>query len=101
MSSNCELTQQGPRHVTLFRQKAEPCAAVSRHLQVGFPAMTLINLNLLIANDDCCLDIFLAREGEVVSRLQPLGLAALEHERQSIERSANRTGPIQSIADAF
>src|SRR5262245_26851091 len=63
--------------------------------------MTFTDLKRLIANDDCCPDVFCARESEVVSRLKPFCFAALEHERQSVEKSANRTSPIQSVAYVF
>src|SRR5437867_1342188 len=63
--------------------------------------MSLTDLKRLIANDNCGLNLFCAREGEVVSRLQPFCFAALKHEWQSVQKSADRKSPIQSIADTL
>src|SRR5262245_35735928 len=82
-----------PHEALLLGQDAEPGPAVCGDAQIRLSLVPFLDLDLLVGDHDGCPSVLLAREREVVRRVEPFGGAGLESEGKGIEEAADPVRP--------
>jgi hypothetical protein len=60
------LRSSDQKKIALLSQKPQPGTAVSSDSQISFAYKTVLYLDCLIADNDCCLTLLVSRKSEVV-----------------------------------
>src|SRR5438132_1691825 len=95
--------QERPHHVFFLPQKADPRLRISGNVQIRLADMPLFHAYSLVLNDDSCLPLLTAGEGEVEGGVQPSRLAWLEDVWHSIQENPDGVRPqaIAHVLDLF
>src|SRR5262245_11075170 len=82
-----------PDQALLLRQDPDPGPAVGGDPQIRAPLVPVLDLYLLVRDHDRGPGLLVAREREVVRRVQPFGGLGLEGQEQRIQEAANAVRP--------